>query len=81
MTRSDSQLIDGLQKACEHGECPGLVTNDAGKWAVARDGYLASREAENGVDIQITHVVLCNQWHDTPRKALEAFLDSIFGPL
>ena len=57
------------------GQCPNLLNDDNGHWAVTCDGFQSIPEdLDKPSDIETQFWVKANQWKDTPREALQSYL-------
>lgn len=72
---TDTERIDGLVRLAENGDCPALISDDNGHWAVVSDGFQnmpqSTREAET---IMATFIVEAGDWFDDPRAAIDEYL-------
>jgi len=78
--RTDSELLDALDKAAAEGACPGLVNDDAGRWAVSETGMQNVPLDDEPSDIQTAFFVKADEWKNSVREALNAWLDERDAP-
>lgn len=74
--RTDTELLDGLERIARSGDCPGVINDDNGHWAVSGDGIqtLPARTGEP-FDCHTTFIVPSEAWHTSIRAAINAYLD------
>lgn len=72
--RTDTQLLDGLERMVNKGSCPGLINDDNGHWAVSDSGI---QNVVTGApkDVQTTFYIEAKMWRRTVRAAINAFLN------
>lgn len=79
--RTDKELLDGLEWLVEHGDCPGIINDDDGHWAVSGTGTQDVVFEYGPQSIHTSFFVKKEEWRDTIREAIEAYLDSSGVPL
>ena len=67
MKHSDTELLDWLQKI----EGIGLISDDAGRWAVSTGGIQNMPDTMKAIDIASTFFVEAKDWRKTIRAAIE----------
>lgn len=72
--RTDTELLDGLEALVQKGDCPGIINDDAGRWAVSGSGVQNCPDGDEAIDIQTTFFVEAAEWQPTIRLAIEAYL-------
>lgn len=75
--RSDAELLDALEQAAHRGSCPGVINDDAGRWAVSEDGMQNVPDNDVPIDISTTFFVEADQWRPSIREAIRAWLDAM----
>ncbi len=66
---TDTDLLNALEHAEKKGACPGLIADDAGRWAVADDG-LQPLPGKIPMTMNTTFFVDKRQWKNSIRKAI-----------
>lgn len=74
--RSDSELLDGLEKLVNRGDCPGVINDDKGHWAVSGSGMQSIQPGPGPDDCQTAFYIEAADWKPTIREAIEAYLDA-----
>lgn len=74
--RTDTELLNGLESLVEKGDCPGIINDDNGHWAVTGDGMQNISCGDVPVDVQTTFFVEAAQWRNSIREAIDAYLDA-----
>jgi hypothetical protein len=72
--RTDKELLDGLEALVNRGDCPGIINDDNGHWAVSGSGVQNVPMGDDPVDIGTEFFVEAKDWKPTIREAIEAYL-------
>jgi hypothetical protein len=56
------------------GQCPNLLNDDNGHWAIACDGFQNVVMEDEPEDVQTSFIVEAKQWKNTPSEALKYYL-------
>lgn len=64
---TDKERLDWLEQRCGHG----LISDDAGRWAVSTSGVQNMADPNSPIDIVASFFVEKNDWCTTIRKAIE----------
>jgi len=73
--RTDTELLDGLEALVKNGDCPGIINDDNGHWAVSGEGVQNVVCGPETEDVHTTFFVEAKDWKDTIREAINAYLD------
>lgn len=73
--RTDSERLDALEALVNNGACPGLINDDAGRWAVSCDGVQNLPNNDSPIDIHTTFFIDATRWRETIREAIDSYLD------
>jgi hypothetical protein len=73
MKHTDTELLDWLQ---EQDGC-GLISDDAGRWAVSTGGIQNMPDTQKVIDISSTFYVEAKDWRSTVREAIETAISQI----
>jgi hypothetical protein len=73
--RTDAQRLDELEALVAKGDCPGIINDDNGHWAVSGTGMQSISAAPHPADVSTAFFVPAGAWHDSIRKAIDAYLD------
>lgn len=73
--RTDSELLDGLEKLVSIGDCPGIINDDKGHWAVSATGMQTIQAGPGPDDVQTVFYIEAARWKATIREAIEAYLN------
>ena len=57
------------------GQCPNLINDDNGHWAVVCTGFQNVPKGEEPDDIETHFYIEANEWKETPREALKYYLE------
>jgi len=57
------------------GQCPNLLNDDNGHWAVTGDGYQNVVAEDEPEDVETHFFVEANEWKNTPKEALLHYLN------
>ena len=74
------QFIDELdfdfvmQQLSYLGECPNLLNDDNGNWAVTGQGFQSVASGDEPEDVEMHFMVEASLWKPTPREALIKYL-------
>lgn len=71
MQKTIEELIDGLERT---GDGCGLISDDAGHWAVATAGF-QNMPMDPPEDISTSFFVSASEWKPTIHEALQAYYD------
>lgn len=71
---ADAARLDYFEAEAGRGGCPALICDDDGRWAVSGDGIQNVPMGEGPHDIQTCFDVEKDQWHNSPREAIDAAL-------
>jgi len=63
-----------LEQLSRLGDCPCLLYDDNGRWAVVSDGYQNTVFGDEPQDVTTTFSINASEWKETPRKALIHYL-------
>lgn len=74
--RTDTELLDGLEKLVERGSCPGIINDDKGHWAVSDTGHQSIQPGPGPDNVDTSFYVEAHEWRKTIREAINAFLDA-----
>lgn len=77
--RTDTELLDGLEAKVDRGDCPGIINDDNGHWAVSGTG-IQNVVTGKPKDVQTTFFVKAKEWRTTIREAIEAYLNEREAP-
>ena len=64
---SDKKLLDWL----ENNYGAGLISDDAGRWAISEAGMQNVPDFDTAIDITTTFFVEANDWRDSIREAIK----------
>jgi len=64
-------IVEELSKL---GQCPNLLNDDNGHWAVTSDGFQNVVYGDEPSDIDTSFFVKAEEWKNTPREALLYYL-------
>jgi hypothetical protein len=73
--RTDTELLNGLEQLAREGDCPGVIHDDNGHWAVSGDGF---QEVSLGLEphsIPTTFFVEAHLWRSSIREAINDYLN------
>lgn len=71
---TDTELLDWLQ---DHSiDCPGLINDDNGRWAVSFTGTQNVPMEDGPADIWTSYFVEKHEWKPTVREAIIAAIES-----
>jgi len=73
--RTDTELLNGLEALVKQGDCPGIINDDNGHWAVSGAGVQNVVTGDKPSDVQTTFYVEASEWKQTIREAIEKYLD------
>lgn len=73
--RTAEQMLDGLEALVAGGDCPGIVNDDNGHWAVTGAGMQNVVCGDEPQDVNTTFYVEASMWKNSLREAIEAYLD------
>ena len=68
---TDTERLNWLEQKVNKGDCPGLINDDNGHWAVAFEGFQNVPDGGKPVDIDTTFFVSVQDWKDTIREAID----------
>jgi hypothetical protein len=71
---SDTARLDAMEELVNNGCCPGIINDDAGRWAVTGDGMQNVPCNDNAIDINTTFFVEADKWRDSIREAIDDYL-------
>ena len=71
---TDTELLDGLERATETGACPALIYDDNGHWAVAEEGMQDVPPGDAPGDVATTFFIPARQWCNSAREALQRYV-------
>ena len=74
--RTDTQLLDGLEALVDKGECPAVLNDDNGHWAVSGTGMQTICSDGGPYDIKTSFYVAKDQWKPSIRDAINTYLDA-----
>lgn len=73
--RSDTEMLDALERLVDKGACPGIVNDDNGHWAVSDEGTQNVVFGEHPEDVQTSFFVEASKFRSSIREAIEVYLD------
>ncbi len=73
--RTDTELLNDLEQLALNGDCPGIINDDNGHWAVTGDGMQNCVAGDDPQDVQTTFFVEAKQWRNTIREAIDAYIN------
>lgn len=73
--RTDTELLDGLERLVKSGDCPGVINDDNGHWAVTGDGMQNCVSGDEPSDVSTSFWVEASKWRKTIREAISDYLD------
>ena len=72
---NDTERIDWLIKAASEGDCPALISDDNGHWAVSSTGVQSVPAGDDEPQfISTTFLVEEGEWFDDPRAAIDEYI-------
>ncbi len=71
---TDTERIDALIRLAGEGDCPALLNDDNGHWAVTSDGFQTMPRGEEPGDIETAFYVEAGDWFDDPRAAIDEYV-------
>jgi len=63
-----------MEELSKLGQCPNLLNDDNGNWAVTSDGYQNVVAGDNPEDVETHFFVEAKNWKKTPKEALKYYL-------
>lgn len=73
--RSDTELLDSLERLVDSGGCPGVINDDNGRWAVTDDGMQNCLVGNIPQDLSTTFWIEARKFRVSIREAIDAYLD------
>lgn len=73
--RTDTQRLDELEALVAQGDCPGIINDDNGHWAVSGSGMQSISAGPHPSDVSTAFFVPAGSWRESIRKAIDAYLD------
>jgi len=64
-----------MEQLANLGQCPNLLNDDNGHWAVTCDGYQNVVFGDEPADVETSFFVVAKDWKNTPREALLTYLN------
>ena len=64
-----------MEQLANLGQCPNLLNDDNGHWAITCDGYQNVVFGDEPEDVETSFFVEAKQWRNTPREALIQYLN------
>jgi len=64
-----------MEQLANLGQCPNLLNDDNGHWAVTGDGYQNVVCGDEPEDVETTFYVEAAEWKNTPKEALYNYLN------
>lgn len=64
-----------MEELSKLGQCPNLLNDDNGKWAVTSDGFQNVVYGDEPSDVETSFFVEAKDWKLTPREALLHYLN------
>lgn len=74
-TRTDTRRLDELEQLVREGDCPGIISDDNGHWAVTGNGMQNVPEGPAPVDIATSFFVPASLWKNSIREAIDNYLE------
>lgn len=71
---TDTERIDALIKLAADGDCPALINDDNGHWAVVSDGFQTLPVSQDADDVVTTFIIPAGGWFDDPRSAIDEYV-------
>lgn len=78
--RSDTELLDGLERLVDTGDCPGIINDDKGHWAVSGQGHQSILPVDGPDDVETSFFVEGGKWKNSVREAIDAYLTEAESP-
>lgn len=73
--RSDTELLDALERLVDRGACPGVINDDRGHWAVSDEGMQNIPMGDEPEDLETTFYIKAQQFRTSIREAIDVYLD------
>lgn len=73
--RNDSQRLDELEALVAQGDCPGIINDDNGHWAVSCTGMQNVTAGPQATDVCTSFFVPAVLWRNSIREAIDDYLD------
>lgn len=70
----DTVRLNALENAVDEGSCPGVINDDAGRWAVSEDGMQNVPDNDIPTDIRTTFFIEATKWKPSIREAIDAWM-------
>lgn len=77
---TDTERIDALIQLASEGDCPALINDDNGHWAVTSDGIQTLPQGDEPGDVQTTFYIEAGHWFDDPRAAIDEYVRESAAP-
>lgn len=74
---TDTERLDWFEARAREGGCPALVNDDNGHWAVVEDGMQSLPDGPDPQFISTSFLIEAEQWHDSVRGAIDAYILSL----
>jgi hypothetical protein len=72
---TDTEMLDWLEAITMKGDCPALLNDDNGHWAVAFDGMQSVSLEDGPADTATSFIVYKESWKNSIREAIIAAAD------
>lgn len=73
--RTDSELLDGLERLVDTGDCPAVINDDKGHWAVSAEGMQSIRSGDGPDDVETSFFIPATKFRTSIREAIDDYLD------
>jgi hypothetical protein len=64
-----------MEQLANLGQCPNLINDDNGHWAVSSDGFQNVPKGEEPGDIETHFYIEAHEWRNSPKEALKYYLE------
>jgi len=65
-----------MEQLANLGQCPNLLNDDNGHWAITGDGYQNVVIGDEPSDVETHFFIEAKEWKNTPKEALKDYLNS-----
>lgn len=72
--RADTERFDALERLVAQGDCPGIINDDKGHWAVTGVGMQSIQPGPGPDDVETSFFVEAGQWRNSLREAIDEYL-------
>lgn len=74
---SAADYFEQLDQWAQEGNCPALIFDDNGHWAVSFDGIQTCQQGEAPESIQTTFFIEADDWRENIFDAIDAAIEKI----